>query len=473
MSSSVRSFFKTSAYATLAQLVSLFTSIAMSLVLPKFISIESYGYWQLFLLYSSYIGILHFGFNDGVYLKLGGKKFDDIDKHEFAPQFVIVFTIQIISAILISLYSFIYIQSAIKQELIYLLSIYIVIENCYKIFGFTLMATDKMIFFSKTVLIDKLLLLFLVFCVIFNVITPHSTTIIISYIVTHIVALFLLLFKFRDFFAGWHSMSYKSSLSQVKKNMYFGITLTISNLLGSLILGSGRLFVEYYWDIKEFAKISLALSIAMFMLLFISQIGLVLFPMLRNLDISKQKVIFEKGVFLLGIIVFSCFLFFFPIYLFIKIWLPKYIESLVYLVFLFPISLYEVKFVMLYTPFFNTFNKQKILLSINVLTIIVAGILYYFACQFHNIEMIVFAMLIAIMLRSIVAQLYLLNFFSLQLQPFFYFEIVFSIFFIFYFKSYGFSTLFFGFTIIFFLIMFLLRKKIRIEFLSLREIFNY
>ena len=41
------------AYAIVAQGVGLLSSILTSLVLPKFLGVEDYAYWQLFLLYSS------------------------------------------------------------------------------------------------------------------------------------------------------------------------------------------------------------------------------------------------------------------------------------------------------------------------------------------------------------------------------------------------------------------------------------
>ena len=72
MSGNLTDFIKTSYYAFAAQVVSIVSSIILSLLLPKFVSIELYGILQYFLLIASYVGILHFGFNDGVYLKLGG-----------------------------------------------------------------------------------------------------------------------------------------------------------------------------------------------------------------------------------------------------------------------------------------------------------------------------------------------------------------------------------------------------------------
>ena len=59
-------------YAIGQGLVLLFGFI-QTLIIPKYLSLEGYGYWQLFTLYASYVGILHLGFIDGVLVRWAGK----------------------------------------------------------------------------------------------------------------------------------------------------------------------------------------------------------------------------------------------------------------------------------------------------------------------------------------------------------------------------------------------------------------
>ena len=70
------------AYAVVAQGIGLLSSILTSLVLPKFLGVEDYAYWQLFLLYSSYSGFALLGLNDGIYLRLGGKRYSEVNHGE-------------------------------------------------------------------------------------------------------------------------------------------------------------------------------------------------------------------------------------------------------------------------------------------------------------------------------------------------------------------------------------------------------
>lgn len=74
-------------YAFFAQGVSLLLSVVMSLIVPKVLGVEQFGYWQLFIFYAGYVGFFHFGLNDGIYLKLGGSDYDNLDYNLLGTQF--------------------------------------------------------------------------------------------------------------------------------------------------------------------------------------------------------------------------------------------------------------------------------------------------------------------------------------------------------------------------------------------------
>ena len=48
--------------------------------------VESYAALKSFLLYTSYIGVLHLGYVDGIYIKYGGKTISAIDTEEFTKE---------------------------------------------------------------------------------------------------------------------------------------------------------------------------------------------------------------------------------------------------------------------------------------------------------------------------------------------------------------------------------------------------
>lgn len=66
-------------YAFASQAISLIASFMMSLIVPKVLGVAEYAHWQLFLFYANYVAITLLGVGDGMYLRLGGKRFSEID----------------------------------------------------------------------------------------------------------------------------------------------------------------------------------------------------------------------------------------------------------------------------------------------------------------------------------------------------------------------------------------------------------
>lgn len=97
--------------AFLSQGVSLVVSMIMSLMVPKVLGVESYGYWQLFIFYASYCGFFHFGLNDGVYLIEGGKGRADIDKKSINSQFCFLVAMQSLIGLSIGVATFYFVKT--------------------------------------------------------------------------------------------------------------------------------------------------------------------------------------------------------------------------------------------------------------------------------------------------------------------------------------------------------------------------
>lgn len=170
-----------------SQVVSLCCGLVTSLLLPKILGIEHFGYWQYFFLCSSYVGLLHFGFSDGIYLALGGKKFSEINETVLSP--IAVGVVSSNGHSLIGCSIFVPVSERRLSGCFYFLGVYIIVENVYKLLSFVLMATDKMRYYSKTVVIDKVTFLGLlfVFLVLFN--KDSFVNVIFSYLCARFIAL--------------------------------------------------------------------------------------------------------------------------------------------------------------------------------------------------------------------------------------------------------------------------------------------
>ena len=70
-----------------SQGLQLLRSILVSLLIPKTLGIEEFGFWQLFIFYTQYSGFLHLGLLDGIYLREGGKHYKELDFRSLGAQF--------------------------------------------------------------------------------------------------------------------------------------------------------------------------------------------------------------------------------------------------------------------------------------------------------------------------------------------------------------------------------------------------
>ena len=79
MKQTSKNFLKSFSFSAGANIVSMIVSALVVLIVPKSISTEGYGYYQLYILYIGYAGFFQFGIIDGVYLRYGGAYYNELD----------------------------------------------------------------------------------------------------------------------------------------------------------------------------------------------------------------------------------------------------------------------------------------------------------------------------------------------------------------------------------------------------------
>ena len=62
------------------------SNIVIGFILPATLTVDDYGLYKQYLLYSSYIAIFNLGFIDGIYIKYGGISVSSIDSVELKKE---------------------------------------------------------------------------------------------------------------------------------------------------------------------------------------------------------------------------------------------------------------------------------------------------------------------------------------------------------------------------------------------------
>src|SRR5699024_9771678 len=144
---------KNFSYSLASNLISLIISALVVLVIPRIIGVEDYGFWQLYLFYSSYITFLTFGWNDGIYLRYGGEEYDNLDKRMFFSQFYSLLFTQIIIALIISLLCFNVLNDGDRLFILQMIAIDIVVVNARYMLLFILQTTNRIKDYSKAIIL--------------------------------------------------------------------------------------------------------------------------------------------------------------------------------------------------------------------------------------------------------------------------------------------------------------------------------
>ncbi|MBS5306035.1 MULTISPECIES: lipopolysaccharide biosynthesis protein [Clostridium] len=393
-------------YAFIAQFISLFLSVLMSLLVPKMLGVTEYGYWQLFVFYSSYAGFFHLGLIDGIYLILGGKDKSQLKYEELKAQFIVLFIEQLIILIIINIIILFTNISFERKFIIFSTLFYMIIYNLSLFFGYIYQATNRTKLYSLSIIVDKTFFILSIVMLLIGEVKDFRYFIIL-YLFSKSLSLIFCLYNGREIIFA-KSCGVKKSLILSYESTKIGINLMIANIASQLVLGIGRFCIDSHWGIENFGKISFSLQLTQFFLLFISQISMVLFPILRNVDGEKLKLMYIKARSVISIILPSIYVIYFPIKTLLSMWIPQYEDSLNYLIFMLPICIFDGKVQLLCNTYLKVIRKERILLGINIGAVAFSGIITVISIfLFDNLIITSVMMVVSIIFRSIICELFI------------------------------------------------------------------
>jgi len=297
--------------------LNLVVGLVTGFLVPSFLSIDNYAVLKTFTLYVGYVGILHFGFIDGIYIKYGGKFRREVDYERLKGEHDFLFFFQLAITGIFSLIGFI-----MQDVTLIAFAICILPINMQTFFGFFYQATGEFSTYSKIKIMPPLIVLFATIFIIYVLEIDNPSLFIMANIVAYYIVFMNLELRF---FRRYKSIRPRIYIDEIKKHFRVGFIIMIANLSVMFFYSIDRWFVKLYLSVKEFAFYSFAVSMLMVVNTLINSITLTLYPYLsRNQDenmLSKLKVYF----ILLGTLSTGAyFVFDFIVTTFLK----KYMESL-------------------------------------------------------------------------------------------------------------------------------------------------
>ena len=392
--------------AFLAQGVTLALSVIQTMIVPKLLGVEQFGYWQLYIFYVSYVGFFHLGLSSGVYLTTGGQKREEMDKASIKSQMLFgVFYQTFMAIVIVSLSSFLQ-TGAERTFVVVMTAIYLVLQNLATFMMNELQCMNETKKSSFSTIIERLA--FLVPLLVLLVLRIDSFyPYVFAYTASTLMQLGYCAWNLRDFWeAEWLGLRRTSRLGWA--SIKIGFPMMLANVMSMLILGIGRVFIDARWGIETFGKLSLALSLVSFFLAFVSQASMVLFPSLRQATLDEVRRFYRAARDAMGLLFPGVYALYFPMVWLLSMWLPDYSSTFTYLIFLLPICVFDSKYNITGVTYYNVLRRERVMLLVNMVSAFTCLILTLLAVYaFGSVFAVISVMTVVIVARSLWSEFYM------------------------------------------------------------------
>lgn len=390
-------------YTFTSNILATLISMIVTLIVPKLIGVESYGYFQLYMLYITFLGIFHFGLVDGIYLRIGGKRYSELNSNDFSNEFLIFEILEVTVSILGIIVTLLFVPDADKAFVLVSSAICLVIYNSDIFIQFILLATSQMKRYSLFIIADRLTYFILLVVLLFMGITSYKQLIFIDLLARFLILLIAikknknLLLNFKFPLTG--------VIRLIKIDINSGYKVTLGGIAGIFITGIVRFFIENRWGIRVFGQVSLSFTLSNLLMVFVNAISLVIFPVLKTTSNTQLPKMYIQLRTVLMVVLLGCLVFYAPVASLIGLWLPKYADSLNYLALMFPMVIFNSKTAMLITTYLKSLRLEKYILITNLVSVGVSALLAYIAVFILNNQILsIIVIVVGIAVRSIYSE---------------------------------------------------------------------
>ncbi|MZK52741.1 hypothetical protein [Clostridium beijerinckii] len=407
-------FLKNFAYTFSSNLISIVISAIVILIVPKLIGVKEYGYWQLYLFYSTYVGFLQFGWNDGVYLRYCGRRYKELNKDLFFSQFWMEVLLQLVISIIIFAGAMIFINDDNRIYILEMTALCSLLINSRYMLIFILQGTSRIKEYSQIIMIEKIFYCCLILlCLIIGI--RQYKLMILADLIGKSISFVYSMYCCRDIVFR-NISSFYFGVKETIENINVGIKLMFANIAGTLIIGIVRFGIERTWDVSTFGRVSLTLSISNLMMIFINAVGIIVLPILRKKETKKLSSIYEIMRTFLVTLLIGILVIYYPLRVILSAWLPQYTESLMYMALIFPMCVYEGKMSLLINTFLKSLRKEKFILFVNVLSVVFSLITtFIFIFLLKNLTLSVVSIVLLLALRCVLAEIFLSKILNIKL----------------------------------------------------------
>lgn len=371
----------------ISNVTSIVSGVLVGFLLPKILSVESFGLYKTFTLYSTYLGLFSLGIIDGIVLTYGEKNYDELNRAEFCSYFKWYVLIHLLFGIVLCISTQFFSNNEVKY-IICALAIYMISNNITGYFQQISQITMKFKELSIRKILQSLcntliiLTLFIAFKNGFNI-TYHIY--LNFWIAANVLLMLWYVYTYRDIVFS-KAVPLKETKQQIVKLMLIGFPLLFANLCSSFILTIDRQFVNVLFSTTTYAIYAFAYNILSLVTIATSAIATVLYPVLKRTNGKSLKENYKYFIRIILIFIFGAMIIYFPLSIFIKFFLPKYIDSLAIFRIIFPGLAISSAITVVMHNYYKVFGDNLIFFKKSVVVLLVSGITNYIAYRIFRTD---------------------------------------------------------------------------------------
>lgn len=332
----------------IANILNMFFSIGTNFLLPKFLSIESYSQIKTFQLYITYAAVLHFGYNDGMYLKFGGKSIEAIPSEEIQTSISTLRIFQFFITVCTTVFAFF-----VRDKALWMAAMATLPLNLIAYFKNFYQATGEFKKYSRIMNMTTGLTFLINLCLIAVVRTDNYLLYLIGYVVLDFALCFILEYSLRK---AKHFSSFRLCFSwkELKENISSGILLLLGNFSSQLLTSMDRWFVKILLGSFSFAQYAFAVSMENFLNVAITPISVTMYNYFCRHDaVDDIARIREWIIAFASVIIMAAF----PVKFILEIFLTQYLDSINIIFLLFAAQAF---YVIIKSVYVNLYKARKI-----------------------------------------------------------------------------------------------------------------
>ena len=403
-------------YSVSANALSTGISMLLVAIVPKALGVAEYGYWQLYTFYVSYVGFFHFGWADGIYLRNGGKLYDDLDKPAMHTQFWLLSAFELLVSVCVALFAVFFIKDSSKTFILIMVGFSCFITLPRTILQFLLQCTGRIKEYSTYTILEKIVYAVAVLALVLGGVRRFEY-LLLSDAFAKVCSTVFIFWLCRDIVCG-KAAAFTAGLRDAWHNVSIGIKLMFANVASMLIIGIVRFSIERRWDIATFGKISLSMTVSNLLMVFINAASMVMFPILKRTPQERWGANYSVMRGMLVVPILGALLAYYPARVVLSAWLPQYAEGLSYMALMFPICLYEGKMALLVNTYLKAMRREKTILFVNLsavgLSVLATGISVYWL---HSLPLAVVSIVVLLAFRCGAAELVLGRALNIRVLP--------------------------------------------------------